>query len=99
MLLNPSSDLTLEIVQPLILDIVGCPISEPLELNLAEVDIPNGTVMALLTRSLTERLKAGGRVHLVGPPQALAHNLYRTGLLEHAQLSIEDLRSDEAYAA
>lgn len=73
------------------------PLSSTCRFHFTEADIPDGRTMAAFTAALRTRLLAGGPVLLVGPPQLLMHNLYRTGVYPHPLLHIEDMREDEAY--
>lgn len=66
-------------------------------LDLAELDIEDGvaaTHMVNAVRLLCGRVPV---LQIVGAPQVLAHNLYRTGLLARGGIELKAMREDEAY--
>lgn len=69
-----------------------------LHIDLAEFDLETGTDAVQVVDALKRHLEEGHRLVLQNSPQNLAHNLYRIGLLDHPLLTLEDTRSDEAYA-
>lgn len=66
-------------------------------LELAEFDIEDGvaaTHAVNAVRLLQSRVQL---LRIEAAPQVLAHNLYRTGLLQDGGLELKDMREDEAY--
>lgn len=95
--LELTDDLTLADVAQLSAWLEAQPDAERAQLDLSAADVPDGLVMAALTRALARRLDTGGALHLEGPPQLVLHNLYRIGRYPHILLSVSNERHDEAY--
>ncbi len=66
------------------------------ELQLDEAELTDGVSVTLMVEAVRLLLSRYDRVQLVRPPQALAHSLYRVGMLEGAsRLSLIEPREDE----
>lgn len=66
-------------------------------LDLTEFDIEDGvaaTHMVNAVRLLGSRIPL---LQIVGAPQVLAHNLYRTGMFTQGDIELIAMREDEAY--
>lgn len=69
-----------------------------LEVDLSQLDISDGTPMALLLNELRSLRKSLDSLVLIGAPQMLGHNLYRANLLEGPEsIELREMREDEAY--
>lgn len=66
------------------------------ELLMEEAELADGISVTLMVEAVRLLLSRYGRVQLVRSPQALAHSLYRVGMLEGAsRLSLIEPREDE----
>jgi len=66
------------------------------ELQLEEAELTDGISVTLMVETVRLLLSRYARVQLVRPPQALAHSLYRVGMLGSAsRLSLIEPREDE----
>jgi len=57
-------------------------LDEPVTIDLSEADIDDGRVIVMLVDALRRTKDRLGRLTLIGPPQVLAHTLYRTNDLD-----------------
>lgn len=68
-----------------------------LMLDLRALEVEDAVAVVVAVDALRRLLATGRRVVVTGAPQVLGHNLYRVGLLDSGQLSLVDMREDEAY--
>lgn len=66
-------------------------------LVLDELDIADGVAATQAVNAVRFLLSVHPSLCIHGAPQSLAHNLYRTGLLETGEIRLEAMREDEAY--
>jgi hypothetical protein len=67
------------------------------ELDLAELDISDGVAATYAVNAVRLMLSRVPLLEIIHAPQVLAHNLYRTGLLEQGGIVLVAMREDEAY--
>jgi hypothetical protein len=79
----------------LLLWLDGCTTIERLELD--EFDIADGIAATEAINAVRRLLARQPHLLIHGAPQLLAHNLYRSGLLEGGRITLEAMREDEAY--
>jgi hypothetical protein len=70
-----------------------------LALELLNFDTDDGTQTVRVITSIKEHLESGYRVTLYHPPQSIAHNLYRIGILNHPLLLLKSIRMEEPSAS
>jgi hypothetical protein len=70
-----------------------------LALELLNFDAEDGIQTVRVITSIKGHLEAGYRVTLFHPPQLIAHNLYRIGILNHPLLLINLTRMEEPSAS
>ena len=69
-----------------------------IDIELADVDTGDAHAMATFTALVQATLRGGSHIVLRHPPQVLAHNLYRIGLLDSPRMTLVDVRDEEPYA-
>lgn len=67
------------------------------KLELAEFDIEDGVAATYAVNAVRLLRSRVSLLQIVGAPQVLAHNLYRTGLLAEGGIELKQMREDEAY--
>lgn len=67
-------------------------------LDLAELDINDGVAATYAVNAVRLLLSRDTPLVIDSAPQVLAHNLYRTGMLEGDSVRLVDMREDEAYS-
>jgi anti-anti-sigma regulatory factor len=73
---------------------------QKLVLDLTQLDIESGEVLAELVDDLRQLRKAVASLTLAGAPQMLCHNLYRVGALDGAlRIELVEMRQDEPVAS
>ncbi len=72
---------------------------QDMDLDLAGLDIEEGISMVRVIHSIKQHLQSGFHLTLRQPPQMMAHNLYRIGLLNHPLLHLESVRMEESSAS
>jgi len=72
--------------------------SGPASLDLTDLDIEDTEGMLALVDLLRAQQRAGVALTLIGAPQALGHNLYRSRLIEGPNaIRLVDMRQDEPF--
>lgn len=66
-------------------------------LDLTEFDIEDGVAATHAVNAVRLLRSRVSLLQIVGAPQVLAHNLYRTGLLAQGGIELIAMREDEAY--
>lgn len=66
-------------------------------LDLTELDIEDGVAATSAVNAVRVLCSRIALLRIVGAPQALAHTLYRTGMLEQGRIELKGMREDEAY--
>lgn len=66
-------------------------------LELGDLDIADGVACTEAVNLIRHLLAVNTHLRIVAAPQVLAHNLYRTGLLQGDRIVLEAMREDEAY--
>jgi len=70
------------------------PADAPAVLDLSEADIEDGAVAASLVDAIRQAAVRAGSVQLLGPPQVLAHGLYRVGALSGGTIHLVEPRDE-----
>ena len=70
-----------------------------MDLDLVDLEIEEGLSMVRTLHSIRQHLQSGFHLTLRRPPQMIAHNLYRIGLLNHPLLHLESVRMEEPSAS
>lgn len=68
-------------------------------MDLSEVNTEDGPETSVLLTAIKAALEKEHRLVLRHPSQMIAHNLYRTGLLDHPLLVLEEIRMEEGSAS
>jgi anti-anti-sigma regulatory factor len=69
-------------------------------LDISELDIEDGVALATAINALRGLRARSSRLILMGAPQMLGHNLYRTGMLDgRGAIELVGMRLDEANGA
>lgn len=66
-------------------------------LELSELDIEDGVAATYAVNAVRLLLERGAALEIEAAPQVLAHNLYRTGMLQERGITLRAMREDEAY--
>lgn len=66
-------------------------------LCLDELDIVDGVAATHALNAVRQLSAQVAKLRIVGAPQVLGHNLYRTGMLDQGRLELVAMREDEAY--
>lgn len=66
-------------------------------LDMDDLDITDGIAATQAVNAIRHILAGQERLCLMGAPQLLAHNLYRSRLLENGRIILKEMREDEAY--